>query len=35
MIGNDIRITVPGVKGDQVRRGIEVSRSVAVRREEL
>jgi carbon storage regulator len=35
MIGNDIRITAPGVKGNQVRCGIEAPRSVAVRREEL
>jgi carbon storage regulator len=34
MIGNDIRITLPGVEGNQVRCGIEAPRSVAVRREE-
>lgn len=35
MIGEDIRITVPGVKGNQVRSGIYAPRSVAVRGEEL
>jgi carbon storage regulator len=35
MIGDDIRITVPAVNGNQVRCAIDAPRSVAVRREEL
>lgn len=35
MIGPDVRVTVLGVKGAQVRIGIEAPRSVAVDREEI
>ena len=35
MIGNDVAITVLGVKGNQVRVGINAPKSVAVHREEI
>ena len=35
VIGDDIRITVMGVQGDQVRIGVEAPRDVAVHREEV
>jgi carbon storage regulator len=35
MIGDDVKITVLGVKGNQVRIGIEAPRHVPVHREEL
>jgi carbon storage regulator len=35
MIGNDIRITVVGLRGNQVRLGIEAPGDIAVFREEL
>lgn len=35
MIGNDVKITVLGVKGNQVRIGISAPRDVAVHREEI
>jgi carbon storage regulator len=35
MIGNDVTLTVLGVKGNQVRLGINAPKSVAVHREEI
>ena len=35
MIGNDISITVLGVKGGQVRIGVDAPKEVAVHREEI
>lgn len=35
MIGEDVSVTVLGVKGNQVRLGITAPRSVAVHREEI
>jgi carbon storage regulator len=35
MIGDDVRITVLGVKGNQVRIGIDAPKHVAMHREEI
>lgn len=35
MVGNDVSITVLGVKGNQVRLGIDAPKDVAVHREEI
>ncbi len=35
MLGDDIRVTVLGVKGNQVRVGIEAPKATSVMREEL
>jgi carbon storage regulator len=35
MIGNDVAITVLGVKGNQVRIGVKAPKDIAVHREEI
>jgi carbon storage regulator len=35
MIGGDVKVTVLGVKGNQVRLGIDAPKNVAVHREEI
>ena len=35
MIGDDVKITVLGVKGNQVRLGVDAPKSVSVHREEI
>jgi len=35
MIGNDVSVTILGVKGNQVRVGVDAPRDVAVHREEI